>query len=83
MEEAILKIELIDIIENASFKQLQEIYGLLLNYFNSQDTVGEWDSLPEYRKVRMLESIDQANAGFYIPAKEVTEKMRKKYGLKV
>jgi hypothetical protein len=81
MEEATLKIELIDKIERADFKQLQEIYGLLTNYFNSQDATGEWDRLSDYRKERIARSIEQANAGLYESAKDVSARIRKKYGL--
>jgi hypothetical protein len=81
MEEATLKIELIDKIEHADFQQLQEIYGLLTNYFNSQDAIGEWATLSDYRKERIARSIEQANAGLYESAKEVSDRIRKKYGL--
>ena len=48
MEEATLKIELIDKIEHANFKQLEEIYGLLTNYFNGiYDPAEGWELLPE------------------------------------
>jgi hypothetical protein len=81
MEEAALKIDLHYKIEHADFKQLKDLYGLITNYFNGQDTIGEWDSLSEYRKERILKSIEQADAGLYVPAKEVNERIRKKYGL--
>jgi hypothetical protein len=51
MEEATLKIELIDKIARTDFKQLQEIYGLLINYFNGKyDVTGGWESLPEHHQ---------------------------------
>jgi len=81
MEEATLKIELIDKIEHADFKQLQEIHGLITNYFNSQGAIGEWDSLSDYRKERIARSIEQANAGNYESAKEVSVRIRNKYRL--
>ena len=81
MEEAALKIELHDKIEHADPKQLNEIYGLLINYFNSNDSTGEWDTLSDYRKERINKSIEQANAGLYVPPKEVSDRIRKKYGL--
>jgi hypothetical protein len=81
MKTAQLKIDLHDKIEHADLKQLKEIYGLITNYFNSQDTIGEWDLLPGYQKERILKSIEQADAGLCVPAKEVTGRIRKKYGL--
>lgn len=81
MEEAALKNELHDKIEHADIKQLNEIYGLLINYFNSNDNTGDWDTLSDYRKERINKSIEQADAGLYVPVKEVVERVRKKYGL--
>jgi len=81
MEEMTLKSNLIDKIEHADSTQLKEIYGLVTNYFNSRDTIDEWDSLPEYRKERILKSIEQADAGLGTPAKDVIRMTRKKYGL--
>ena len=81
MEEAALKLELFDKIEHADIKQLQEIYGLVINYFNGQDILGEWDSLPEYQKERIEESIQQANDGLGTPARDIIQRAREKYGL--
>jgi hypothetical protein len=79
MEEAALKMDLHDKIEHADLKQLKEIYGLITNYFNS--TVEEWDMLPEYQKQQILKGLEEADAGLGIPAKEVIQKARQKYGL--
>ena len=46
-----------------------------------QDRMGDWDLLSDLRKERINKSIEQANAGLYIPAKEVSDGIRKKYGL--
>jgi hypothetical protein len=76
-----LKIELHNKIEHADSKQLNGIYGLLTNYFNSQDITGDWDTLSDYRKERINKSIEQADAGLYVSAKEVSDSIRKKYSL--
>jgi len=82
MEEATLKIELIDKIEHADFNQLREISGLLTNYFNSKyDETGGWDSLSEHQKKRITESIAQADAGLGTPVKEVLQRTRDKFNL--
>ncbi|MFI5138905.1 MAG: hypothetical protein ACHQIM_13865 [Sphingobacteriales bacterium] len=82
MKEVALKIDLIDKIEHADFKQLQEIYGLVINYFNSKsDVVEEWDLLPEYQKQQILKGLEEADAGLGTPAKEVIQKAREKHGL--
>jgi hypothetical protein len=79
MEAAALKIELHDKIEHADLKQLKEIYGLITNYFNS--TVEDWDLLPEYQRQEILKGLEEADAGLGIPAKEVIQMAREKYGL--
>ena len=77
-----LKINLHDKIEHADNKQLKEIYGLLINYFNGQySPEEEWDSLPESHKRQIMKGLEEANAGLGTPAKEVSDRLRKKYGL--
>lgn len=82
MEEAVLKNELHDKIEHADIKQLNEIYGLLMNYFNSKyDPTEGWDLLPEHHKEQILKGLAEADAGLGTPAKEVIRRTREKYGL--
>jgi len=81
MKEAALKSDLIDKIEHADYAQLKEIHGLLNNYFNGNDSVEEWDSLPEWQKEQIEEGLKQADAGLGTSFKEVTKSLREKYGL--
>jgi hypothetical protein len=82
MEEATIKLELHEKIEQADIEQLREINGLLTNYFNSKyDPTEGWDSIPDHHKEHILEGLAQAEAGLGIPAKEVIARTRKKYGL--
>ena len=82
MEEAALKINLHDRIEHADKKQLNEIYGLLLNYFNGQIDITEGlDQLPEYQQKKIMKGLEEADAGLGTSFDEVTQKLRKKYGL--
>jgi hypothetical protein len=81
MEQEALKIDLHDKIEHADLKQLREIYGLIFNYFNCQDSTEEWDLLPEYQKKQIMISLEQADAGLGTPAKEIIQRSREKYGL--
>jgi hypothetical protein len=80
MEASALKVDLIDKIEHANDDQVREIYGLVTNYFNGQDEDG-WDSVPELHQKLILKGLEQANAGLTTPAKEVTARLRAKYGL--
>lgn len=80
MNEAAMKKELHKLIDDADDRQIKEIYGLMLNYFNENEE-GGWDSLSPYHKERITESIKQAEAGLGVPAKDVLKQARKKYGL--
>jgi hypothetical protein len=46
-----------------------------------QDSTGDWDLLPEYQKQRILKGLEEADAGLGVPAKEVIQMSREKYGL--
>lgn len=81
MNEAAIKTELYDRIEHADEKQIKQIYGLVVNYFNENDEHGDWDSLSPYHKERITKSIEQADAGLGKPAKDILKQARKKYGL--
>ena len=81
MEAKAIKVDLIDIIQHADDSQLKEIYGLITNYFNGQDSIEEWDSLPELHQKLILKGLEQADAGLTKPVKEVTARLKAKYGL--
>jgi len=81
MKEATLKVDLLDKIEHADFNQLKEIYGLVTNYFNSNESIEEWDTLTEPQKKLISKGLEQADAGLGTPLKEVNKRLREKYGL--
>ena len=49
---------------------------------SKNDSTEEWDLLPEFHKRQIMKGLEEANAGFGIPAKEIIERSREKYGLK-
>ena len=81
MKVAELKIDLHDKIEHADPGQLKELYGLITNYFNSNDDTEEWEAMPELHKKLIDKGLEQANAGLGSPLKEVNKKLRDNYGL--
>jgi hypothetical protein len=76
-----IKIDLHEKIDHADGKQLKEIYGLLINYFNGQDSIEEWDTLTDSQKEAINEGLAQAEAGEGEPAEEFIKRLRNKYGL--
>jgi len=81
MEEQTIKVDLHEKIEHADLNQLRDLYGLITNYFNGQDSTEEWDKLPELHQKLILKGLEQVEAGLGKPVKEVTERLRAKYGL--
>ena len=81
MNVAEIKTELHEKIDHADSKQLKEIYGLLINYFNGQESEEEWDTLSDSQKDAINEGLEQAEAGLGEPAEEVIKRLRNKYGL--
>jgi len=81
MEVAALKVDLHEKIEHADAEQLQEIYGLLTNYFNGSDSSEEWDSLSETQTYKTDQSLEQADAGLGESLIDINKRIRAKYGL--
>jgi len=70
-----------DKIDHADHRQLEDIYGLIINYFNGQEDESEWDLLSEPMQREITESLEQAKAGIGRDAQTVISEIRKKYGL--
>jgi hypothetical protein len=81
MNVAEIRTDLHEKIEHADSNQLKEIYGLLINYFNGQDSIEEWDTLTDSQKEAINEGLAQAEAGLGEPAEEFIKRLRNKYGL--
>ena len=81
MDEAALKIDLHDKIDHADSEQLKELYGLIINYFNGNESIEEWDTLSDFHKESIIQGLKEADAGLGTPFKEVTNSLRAKYGL--
>jgi hypothetical protein len=81
MEETALKIDLIDKIEHADFKQLKELYGLVTDYFNTQGSDEGSESLPAYKQQQILKGLAQADAGLGTSLDAATRMIRTKYAL--
>ena len=81
MKAAVLKDDLHQKIEHADFSQLKEIYGLMMNYFNSNESDEEWELLSESQRTLIDKSIEQADAGLGTSLKVINERLRKKHGL--
>ena len=66
-------------IDGLNGNQLQEVYGLFLNYINNNKSRDGWVEISEAEKASIKEGIAQLDRGEGIPHKEVIAKYRKKY----
>lgn len=79
MNIAELKLEVFRKIDSLDKKKLEEIYGILMNYLNSNDDSDEWEKLSEEQQKGIIESIYDLEKDHGIPHNKVMEKYRKKY----
>lgn len=81
MEIDVIKSDLYHKIDDAREEQVLEIYGLITNYLNSEDTDDEWNSMPPTERTMIEKGLAEANMGLGTPLEEVNRKLMKKYGL--
>ncbi len=58
---------------------LEDIYGLLLNYINEQQDSSDWDLLSENQKNGIYKAINEINDGKHLLNEDVLEKYKSKY----
>ncbi len=76
-----LKTDLVKKIEAMNLHQLKDVYGLVQNYFNSNEDVEDWNSLaPVHRKAIEI-GLKQADMGLTVPLSEVMAAARRKIKL--
>jgi len=81
MDDAFIKAEIHEWIDEANSRQLQEFYDLFIEYLN-RSSEENWDNLPEHLKARILQGLAEAEAGLGRPARDIIRETREKYGLK-
>lgn len=74
-----LKLRIFRQIDALEQNKLEELYGVLLNYINSQKDVADWEILTEYQKSGIYDAIQEIEAGEGIPNSVVLEKLHTKY----
>jgi len=72
-----IKQSLIDKIDTLKGRQLQDVYGMVMNYVN-ENTVS-WESLSKNEKAAINEGVRQLDAGKGIPHEKVMARIRKRY----
>ena len=82
MGTAELKNKLHERIDHADPKQLEQLYGLVWNYFSSQVVIGgDEDELTDVQKKMIAKGLEEADAGLGTSFENVTKRIREKHGL--
>lgn len=68
-------------IESLPENEQQTILGIVENYIHSQADETEWNLLPQSWRLRITQSLNQADTGQLILNEDVVAFIRKKYGL--
>lgn len=74
-----IKLKIFRQIDALDKNRLEELYGVLLNYFNGQKNLDEWEKLTEEQRKGLLDAIEEIDSGKGIPHSEVMEKIHTKY----
>jgi hypothetical protein len=82
MSVANLKIKLIKEIDSLDNKNIEKLYGIVMNYINGQVESENWDSLTDIQKAGIESGIYQLDHGTSISHEIVMEELKKNYGIK-
>jgi len=79
MDATELKVRIYKEVDALDKTKLEEIYGYILNYLNSNKTLGEWEKMTEIQQRGIIEAVDEIASGKEIPHEQVISHFRKKY----
>ncbi len=79
MNIAELKLKFFRQIDGLDKEELEEAYGVLLNYINSKDDLNEWSNLTAEQKKGIIDSIEQLEDNQGISHRNVMKKYVSKY----
>ena len=79
MKTTELKQKLIRKLENLEESQMEELYGLVVNWLNGKKEVEEWALLSESQKKGIIDAIEEIDSGYGQAHSDVVNEMRKKY----
>jgi hypothetical protein len=82
MNVANLKIELIKEIDSLDNKNIEKLYGIVMNFINGQIESDNWESLTDTQKAGIESGIYQLDHGKSISHEMIMEELKKKYGIK-
>jgi len=80
MKSAELKLDLFRRIDRLKGPQLQQAYGVILNYLRSRETEEDWNDLSEEERNSILKGLEDYDKGDVIPHHQVVAEAKAKYG---
>ncbi len=80
MSIAELKLDLHAKIDHADNAQVKELYGLVINYLNSNADSEDWATLTTQQQNAVLQGTAEADAGLGNPLSKINDRLRNKYG---
>lgn len=81
MKASEIKVKLFRQIDALDKENLEELYGLFLNFIHGKESTEDWDKLTEIQKQGIEHGVYELNADRGIPNDLVLEELRKKYGI--
>jgi hypothetical protein len=79
MNTSELKLKIFRQVDSLEKTRLEGLYGVLLNFINSQKEINDWINLSDNQKQGIFDAIEQIDSGKGIPHDKVMSKYRKKY----
>lgn len=79
MTTADLKLKIFRQIDSLQKNRLDEVYGLLMNYFRSQKDIDDWDNLSDEQKQGIIDAVEQMTQEKNISHQKVMTKVRTQY----
>jgi len=79
MNTSELKLKIFRQVDSLERTRLEDFYGVLTNFINSQKEISDWIKLTEDQKQGILDAIEEIDSGKGIPHDKVISKYRMKY----
>lgn len=74
-----LKLEIFRQIDSLEKDRLEEIYGILVNFINTEKELDDWEKLTEEQQRGIVDAIDEIDSGKGVAHQKVMQNIRKKY----
>ncbi|HBG70394.1 MAG: hypothetical protein A2W93_09060 [Bacteroidetes bacterium GWF2_43_63] len=74
-----LKLKIFRQLDSLQKNRLDEVYGMLMNYFRGQKDIDDWDNLSEEQKQGIIDAAEQMEQGKNISHQKVMANARIQY----